>query len=129
MPSARQAEFPVVILGLFGQEEINSTFINLLERYNEQIEAVRGKLILAGVSERSKEQLDRTEITEELFGEEDIFEDTAILGESVQAAYEAAQNWLENLEPEADSESSDTKSTEGGTAEESDVKPEEDQLQ
>jgi SulP family sulfate permease len=100
LPSARQAEYPVVILSLYGQEEINSTFINLLERYNQQIEASRGKLMLASVGDHIKEQLDETEITEELFGEEDIFEETDILGQSMQAAYKAAQDWLENLPKE-----------------------------
>jgi SulP family sulfate permease len=100
LPSARKAEYPVVILRLRGEEEVNSTFINLLERYNEQIEASGGKMILAGVSERIKEQLDRTEIAEELFGEEDIFEGSVILGESLKAAYAAAQDWLASLPSE-----------------------------
>jgi len=102
LPSARQAEYPVVILSLYGQDEINSTFINLLERYNEQIESSHGKLMLAGVCDRIKGQLDETETTEELFGEEDIFEETDILGQSLQAAYKAAQVWLENLPKEKD---------------------------
>jgi SulP family sulfate permease len=100
LPSARQADYPVVILNLLGQEQINSTFINLLERYDEQLEASRGKLMLAGVSQHAKEQLDRTETTDDLLGEENIFEATDILGESGRAAYRAAQDWLEGLEPE-----------------------------
>lgn len=99
LPSARQVEYPVVILSLYGQDEINSTFINLLERYNEQIEASHGKLMLASVCDRIKEQLDETETTEELFGEEDVFTETDILGESVQTAYQAAQDWLASLPP------------------------------
>jgi SulP family sulfate permease len=99
LPSARGAEYPVVILGLLGQEKINSTFINLLERYGEQIHASRGKLMLTGVSEHAKEQLDLTETTEELLGEENIFMTTEIMGESGRTAHAAAQKWLENLEP------------------------------
>ena len=64
-------------------------------------------MMLSGVSQHAKEQLDRTEITEEIFGEEDIFEETDILGKSVKAAYQAAQNWLGNLDPQADGERSD----------------------
>jgi SulP family sulfate permease len=100
LPTARQADYPVVILGLLRQEHINSTFINLLERYDEQLKASRGKLMLAGVSQHAKEQLDRTETTDDLLGEENIFESTEILGESGRAAYRAAQDWLEGLEPE-----------------------------
>lgn len=99
LPSARGAEYPVVILGLLGQEKINSTFINLLERYGEQIHASRGKLMLTGVSEHAKEQLDLTETTDELLGEENIFMTTEIMGESGRTAHAAAQKWLENLEP------------------------------
>ena len=116
LPSARQADYPAVILSLLGQEQINSTFINLLERYDEQLKASRGKLMLAGVSQHAKEQLDRTETTDELLGEENIFEATEILGESGQAAYQAAQAWLEGLEPEHNGDSSDTGSLEGGAA-------------
>lgn len=105
LPSARKAEYPVVILGLRGHDEINSTFINLMERYSEQLEASQGKLILAGISQHTKEQLDRTETTHELLGEEDVFEATDILGESLQLAYQAAQDWLENLPPGQDGES------------------------
>ena len=74
--------------------------INFLERYDEQLKARHGKLMLAGVSQHAKEQLDRTETTDDLLGEENIFEATDILGESGQAAYRAAQDWLEGLEPE-----------------------------
>jgi SulP family sulfate permease len=104
LPSARQAEYPVVILGLRGHDEIDSTFIILMERYNEQLEASGGKLILAGVSEHTRKQLDKTETTDELLGEEDVFEATEILGESFQLAYQAAQDWLENLPLEQDGE-------------------------
>jgi SulP family sulfate permease len=104
LPSARQAEYPVVILGLRGHNEIDSTFIILMERYNEQLEASGGKLILAGVSEHTRKQLDKTETTDELLGEEDVFEATEILGESFQLAYQAAQDWLENLPLEQDGE-------------------------
>lgn len=117
LPSARQAEYPVVILSLLGQEKINSTFINLLERYGEQLRASQGKLMLTGISKQAKEQLDRTETTDELLGEKNIFEATDILGESEQAASQAAQNWLANLEPEQDGEGSEAGSEEDSSVE------------
>jgi len=85
---------------LRGHDKINSTFINLIERYNQQIEASQGRLILAGVNDRIKKQLDQTGITEELFGEENIFMETEILGESIQDAYQFAQVWIAALPPE-----------------------------
>jgi SulP family sulfate permease len=127
LPSARQAEYPVAILGLRGHDEINSTFINLLERYNEQLEASKGKLILAGVSVYTKEQLDRTETTDELLGEEDIFIETEILGESVQAAYQAAQDWLERLPPQGEGERAQPESGENGPTSASVSNPEDNQ--
>ena len=100
LPTGRDTDYPVVILGLRGHDEINSTFINLIKRYNQQLETSHGKLILAGVSQLTKQQLDRTGITDELLGDEDIFLETEILGDSVQAAYLAAQGWISNLPPE-----------------------------
>ena len=104
LPSARGVENPVVILGLLGQDEINSTFINLLERYGEQIHAGHGKLMLAGVNDHIREQLDLTGITEELLCEENIFMATDILGESALAAYHAGQTWLAELDPDVERE-------------------------
>ena len=127
LPSAREADYPVAIIGLRGQDEINSTFINLLERYDEQLEASQGKLILAGVSEHTKKQLDRTETTDELLGEEDIFEETEILGESVQAAYRAAQDWLERLPPQGEGKRTQPESGESGPTPESGSNPEDNQ--
>ena len=127
LPSTRQAEYPVLILSLRSQDNINSTFINLLERYNEQIEASKGKLMLSGVNEHVKEQLDQTETTDELLGEEDIFAETDILGESVLAAYAAAQNWIGNLPPEGAGESAGDDPQVGGPAVERDAKHQEDQ--
>lgn len=83
-----------------GHHEINSTFITLLERYNQRLETSQGKLIPAGVSAHDYEQLDHTETTVDLLGEEDVFGETDILGESVLAAYQSAQDWLENQEVE-----------------------------
>jgi SulP family sulfate permease len=127
LPSSRGAEYPVAILGLRGHDEINSTFINLMERYNEQLEASKGKLILAGVSAHTKQQLDRTETTDDLLGEEDLFETTEILGESLQLAYHAAQNWLASLEPEVNTERTHSEAGEGDPANESNTTPKEDQ--
>ncbi len=95
LPAVQGAERPVVILRLRQHSQISSTFINLLERYHAELDAVGGKLILAGVSPRIKEQLDKTETTGDVLGEEDIFHLTEILGESMRAAVLAAQSWLD----------------------------------
>lgn len=107
LPSARHSDHPVIILRLRGHDEINSTFITLLERYSQQLDASQGKLMLAGISDRAYEQLDRTETTDDLLGAEDVFEETDILGESVLAAQEAAQIWLDGL-AEAESQTGES---------------------
>jgi SulP family sulfate permease len=94
LPSPEGAERPVVILRLRQQSQIASTLLELLESYQLKLHAQGGKLILAGVSPHIKEQLDLTETTKEIFGEEDIFLVTDIVGDSTQQALEAAQAWL-----------------------------------
>jgi SulP family sulfate permease len=94
LPSPEGAERPVVILRLRQQSQIASTLLELLESYQSKLCAQGGKLLLAGVSPRIKEQLDLTETTKETFGEEDIFLVTDIVGDSTQQALEAAQAWL-----------------------------------
>jgi len=51
--------------------------------------------ILAGVGPRVKEQLDMTETTQDLFGEQAVFISTDIIGDSTRAALAAAHAWLE----------------------------------
>lgn len=95
LPTAEESERPVAILRLHGQQEIASTFINLIEAYASEISAQGGNLILSGVSPRIKEQLDVTETTEEFLGEDNIFIASDIIGESTEQALEAAQAWLQ----------------------------------
>ena len=89
----KDAKRAVVILRLHGRTQIRSTFIIVLERYAQKLQANGGKLILSGVSEKVKEQLDKTETTETI-PEEDIFMATNKLGASTKAAIEAAEAWL-----------------------------------
>jgi SulP family sulfate permease len=95
LPSAKGAERPVVILRLRRSDRIASTLINVLEHYEEQLKTCGGKLMLAGVSPRVKEQLDLTETTQDVLGEENIFLATEIISESMVAALKAGQEWLE----------------------------------
>jgi len=101
LPQAKEAQRAVVILRMHGRTQIRSTFIIVLERYAQKLQANGGKLILSGVSEKVKEQLDKTETTETI-PDNDIFMATNKLGESTKAAIEAANLWLtktaENIE-------------------------------
>ena len=93
LPEVGDAQRPVVILRLRGRSQIGSTFIQVLERYAEQLQANGGKLMLVGVAERVMEQLAKTE-TFETIPEEDIFPATDTLGRSTLDAMAAAETWL-----------------------------------
>jgi len=94
LPEALGSERPVVILRLRAQEGIGSTFITVLERYHQQVQAAGGRLMVAGVNSKVKGQLDRTETTSDILGPENVFVATTTLGASSNAAYEAAERWL-----------------------------------
>jgi SulP family sulfate permease len=93
LPSPEEAEEAVVILRLRGRDEVSSPFIEVVERYAQQLQAKGSKLLLAGVHEHIKTQLDNTETTETI-AEEDIFLATETLRESTNTALEAAKQWL-----------------------------------
>jgi SulP family sulfate permease len=93
LPEVGDAQRAVVILRLRGRSQICSTFIQVLERYAEQLQANGGKLMLVGVAERVMEQLAKTE-TFETIPEEDIFPATDALGRSTLEAMAAAEAWL-----------------------------------
>ena len=71
----------------------SSTFIQVLERYAEQLQANGGKLMLAGVSEHVMEQLAKTE-TFETIPKEDIYLAKDTLGRATLDATAAAELWL-----------------------------------
>lgn len=97
LPKASSATRPVVILRLRAQEGIGSSFITVLERYSQQVKAVDGRLMVAGISKKVKGQLYRTETTSDLLGPENVFVATTNLGASTRAALAAAQRWLEQV--------------------------------
>jgi SulP family sulfate permease len=100
LPSPAESKNPVVILRLRQHSEITSSFINLLERYDGELLAVDGRLILTGVNLRIKEQLDNTDTIREALGAEDVFLASDLLGESTMEAIRAAEEWLEALHAE-----------------------------
>ena len=96
LPSGRNAERPVVILRMRQHDEIGSTFIELIERYEAQLKAAGGKLMLAGVNPKVMKQLKSTETSQDILGEEDVFTATKIVRQSLDAAIAAAQEWLKS---------------------------------
>jgi SulP family sulfate permease len=93
LPEVGDAQQAVVILRVRGRSQIGSTFIRVLERYAQQLQANGGKLMLAGVTEHVMEQLDKTE-TFETIPREDIFLAKDTLGRATLDAMVAAELWL-----------------------------------
>ena len=93
LPMPGDAEMPVVILRLKGNQYLGSTGIRLLERYAQQLEAHGGMLILCGVGDVIAGQLERTGALER-FGKENIFGQQSVLLASTSAALKRAHAWL-----------------------------------
>jgi SulP family sulfate permease len=83
----------VVVLGLRSEQELGSTFLEVLERYATDLHDHRCQLMLAGVSDRMKDQLNQTKIARTI-GRENIFSKTEKVGEAAIEAWDAAQKWL-----------------------------------
>ncbi|MBK5101804.1 MAG: hypothetical protein JJE15_12545, partial [Desulfobacteraceae bacterium] len=70
-------------------------FIQVVERYAQQLQSKGGKLYLTGVHPRVLEQLELTETTETI-SPDAIFLAEDTLGVSTLDAYQAARTWLKN---------------------------------
>jgi SulP family sulfate permease len=93
LPDARHADKAVVILRLRGRSDLGSTFIGMLMRYDRQLAANGGRLMLAGVEPALREQLERTGVVEAL-GEHSIFAAQRELTASLDDARAEAETWL-----------------------------------
>jgi SulP family sulfate permease len=90
LPSPLNAQKAIVILRLRGYEGLGSTFVGVLERYAERLQAKGGRLLLSGVSESTLKLLQETETTETI-PEENIFLADDSLGSSTRRALKAAR--------------------------------------
>lgn len=97
LPDPAGSERAAVVLRLRGRQDVGSTFILVLERYAEKLRRYDGKLILAGVSQSVKDQIDRTETTQAI-PDEDIFLASEQLGHSMVAASRAARAWIQGVD-------------------------------
>ncbi len=97
LPAVEGAKRAVVILLMRGYEDIGSTVLEVFRRYTQTLQASGGKLMLAGVSPRLRDQLQRTGMLT-LIGEENIFLVTPTIGEAGNAALRAATDWLAESE-------------------------------
>ena len=93
LPDPGSAKRAAVILILRGREEVGSTFIGVLRRYAEALQANNGRLYLSGVGSQLFEQLRRTGLVS-LIGPERIMTYHRQFGISANQALTDAYNWL-----------------------------------
>jgi len=94
LPEVDKAERAVVAIALRGKSDLSSTFINVLERYAQSLKAQNSKLMLIGVDPMVYKQLEKTGLLYTI-GEENIFFATRKLGEAMNLAVAAANEWLQ----------------------------------
>lgn len=97
LPDPNEADRPVVALVLRGRKEVGSTFMGVVDRYTDRLRQRGGRLMLAGVSERVQQQLERTGLLRKV-GPENVFPETRVVGEPLIQARRAAQAWLDEVE-------------------------------
>jgi len=82
-----------IIFSLRGEEDLGSTFLDVLERYAIDLQDHKSKLMLVGVGPRVKDQLNQTKIAQTI-GRENIFMSTEKMGEAGIQAWDAGHKWL-----------------------------------
>jgi SulP family sulfate permease len=93
LPAVGDATRAVVAINLRGKSEIGSTFVTVLQRYSQALQARQGKLMLVGVDPMVRDQLAKTGVLE-LIGDENVFVATPQLGAALNQAVAAATAWL-----------------------------------
>ena len=83
----------VVIINLRSSRDLGSTFLQVLERYAEDLQAHDSVLMLAGVLPVVVDQLEKTGLMRKL-GRENVFVEGEVIGQSVLAAWERAEKWV-----------------------------------
>jgi SulP family sulfate permease len=92
----------VVILRLRGRTDLGSTFMDVLRRYAEELNAVDSKLVIISADERIHEQLAVTRVTVAV-GSENIYTSDEWVGATLKRAYAEAQDWVASNEPDGTS--------------------------
>lgn len=86
----------VVILRLRGGTDLGTTFLSVLRRYAEELRAHNCRFMLAGVSEHTANELEKTGLIR-VFGRENVFHATERILESTMTAVEDGEKWLKTI--------------------------------
>jgi SulP family sulfate permease len=90
---ATESRNSVVILRLRGRTDLDSTFMDVLSRYAESLEAVESKLAIVSASDRVREQLELAGVAS-IIGEENIYIGDERVGAAVKRANLEALEWI-----------------------------------
>ena len=99
LPDPGGSHAPAVVLRLRGRTSLGATFLKVVTDYAERLAEVDGRLYLSGLDPHLTERLRRTGRLE---GPIRTFEATPLVGESTEAARQAAQAWLVKKRPADD---------------------------
>jgi SulP family sulfate permease len=94
LPGVDNTSRAAVAISLRGKSDIGSTFVTVLQRYSAALQARGGRLMLVGVDPAVRDQLARTGVLQ-VIGEENVFIATPQLGEALNQAVAAADEWLQ----------------------------------
>jgi SulP family sulfate permease len=89
-PSVHKA---VVILNLRGQKDLDSSVLDMLTEYSQELRQQDCRLLLAGVGDYAWQKLERTGKLSEI-GNENVFKVSTHYHESVLQAQAAAEDWI-----------------------------------
>jgi SulP family sulfate permease len=89
----------VVILRLRGRTDLGSTFMDVLLRYAEDLNAAGSKLVIISADERIHEQLAVTRVTAAV-GSENIYTSDEWVGATLKRANSDALDWISSNEPD-----------------------------
>ena len=93
LPEIGHSRRAVLAINLRGKGEVGSTFITVLQRYAKTLHAHDSRLMLVGVDQDVRAQLDRTGLLR-VIGEENVFVATPQIGEALNRAVAAANAWI-----------------------------------
>lgn len=94
LPSPKGAAQPVVILRLRNNPYLGSTGIRFLEQYAEQLARQGGTLVLSGVGDSVKRQLEHTGALE-ILGRDKVFYANEVYFAATESALQYAGSWLQ----------------------------------
>lgn len=95
LPDASTGKNSVVILVLRDVDDLGSTIIRLLKRYATDLERHNSLLMLTGVNDKLKGQLERTGLTSQL-SPENVFAERDAIGAAMNDAIQKAHDWIDS---------------------------------